>query len=115
MLYPEKYRINHPLVEHAFVIPYQGRDLFVIANIHVSNSGAIWEHVSVTLRKANRCPNWPEMCFVKDLFFGEDTQCIQFHPMKKEYINLHPYCLHIWKMPFEVENMLEQFKTEKFA
>lgn len=34
---------------------------------------------------------------VKDIFWGEDECVIQFHPHKSENINIHPYCLHIWK------------------
>lgn len=54
-----------------------------------------WEHVSVSL--PNRCPNWPEMCFVKDLFWTEDETVIQFHPPKADYVNNHAFCLHMWR------------------
>jgi hypothetical protein len=54
-----------------------------------------WEHVSVSL--PNRCPTWAEMCFVKNLFW-EDHECVvQFHPPRSEYVNLHPFCLHLWR------------------
>lgn len=60
----------------------------------------VWEHVSVSL--PNRCPNWAEMCFVKDLFW-EETECaMQLHVPKSEHINCHEYCLHLWK-PVRVE------------
>lgn len=54
-----------------------------------------WEHVSVSLE--NRCPNWPEMCFVKDLFWEDDEVVMQLHPAKSDYVNNHPYCLHLWR------------------
>jgi hypothetical protein len=54
-----------------------------------------WEHVSVSY--SNRCPTWEEMCFVKNLFWGEDETVVQFHPSKSEYVNNHPYCLHLWR------------------
>ena len=54
-----------------------------------------WQHVSVSL--TNRCPNWAEMSYVKDLFWGEDQTVLQFHPKKSEYSNNHPYVLHLWK------------------
>lgn len=54
-----------------------------------------WEHVSVSLR--HRCPNWPEMCFVKDLFWGPDEAVVQFHPPAADYINNHDFCLHLWR------------------
>lgn len=54
-----------------------------------------WEHVSVSTK--NRTPNWTEMCFVKDLFWAEDECVVQFHPPKSDYINYHPYVLHMWR------------------
>src|SRR4051812_7644158 len=42
-----------------------------------------WEHVSVSCK--NRCPNWKEMCFVKDLFWAEDEVVMQLHPAKRNY------------------------------
>jgi hypothetical protein len=54
-----------------------------------------WEHVSVSL--PNRTPNWPEMCFVKDLFWEDHEVVIQLHPAKSEWISNHPYCLHLWR------------------
>ena len=59
------------------------------------------EHVSVSL--PNRTPSWEEMCKIKDLFWGEEETVIQFHPPRSEYVNNHPYCLHLWKK--EGENM----------
>lgn len=54
-----------------------------------------WEHVSVSTKF--RIPTWVEMCFVKDLFWGEEETVIQFHPPKSEYVNQHPYVLHLWR------------------
>ena len=81
----------------AFSIPFNGRRLRVIVAPDISDDGTknIWEHVSVSLE--NRCPNWIEMCFIKDLFFEHEDVCLQFHPKKSEYVNNHQYCLHIWK------------------
>lgn len=59
-----------------------------------------WEHVSIST--ATRCPTWEEMCRVKDLFWGDDEAVLQFHPPKSEYVNNHPYCLHLWKPPYPV-------------
>jgi len=54
-----------------------------------------WEHVSVSTR--HRCPNWVEMCWIKDAFF-EETECVvQYHPPKADWVNNHPYCLHMWR------------------
>ena len=74
----------------AFSIPFEGRKLYVIAS-----SGLGWDHVSVSLQQ--RCPNWREMSFIKDLFWNESEVVMQLHVAKKDHINLHPYCLHLWK------------------
>lgn len=63
----------------------------------IASDGMGWEHVSATIINAQRCPTWREMCFIKDLFFNEDEVVVQYHPAKKDYINNHPYCLHLWK------------------
>lgn len=50
----------------------------------------------------NRCPKWNEMCIIKEMFFEDDEVVMQLHPKKEDYVNDHPYCLHLWK-PQEVE------------
>ena len=57
--------------------------------------GGGWEHVSVSL--PHRCLTWEEMCQVKDMFFMDDECVVQYHPPKSEYVNRHPYCLHLWR------------------
>jgi hypothetical protein len=59
-----------------------------------SEAGAHWDHVSVSAQ--GRCPTWEEMCFVKDAFFYPDEVAMQLHPVR-EYINNHPFCLHLWR------------------
>lgn len=59
--------------------------------------GETWEHVSVSTQR--RCPNWIEMSAVKDWFWNDDECVAQFHPPKSEYINNHPYTLHLWRHP----------------
>lgn len=54
-----------------------------------------WEHVSVAF--PGRCPTWEEMCVAKDVFWRENEACIQVHPEQSVYINIHNYCLHIWR------------------
>ena len=64
----------------------------------IASDGMNWEHVSVSL--PNRAPNWTEMCFVKSLFWDEEDTVIQYHPPKSVYVNVHSYCLHLWR-PFD--------------
>lgn len=79
-----------------FVIPGPcGRELRIIASSGDETVGVEWEHVSVSL--PNRCPNWPEMCLVKDLFWDAEETVMQLHPPKSRWINNHPFCLHMWR------------------
>lgn len=73
-----------------FKVFVSGRSFRVIA----SNGGG-WDHVSVS--RPNRCPMWEEMCAIKDMFFYPEERVVQYHPPHSEYVNLHPYCLHLWK------------------
>ena len=60
--------------------------------------GAGWEHCSVSITdRYKRCPSWEQMCFIKDSFWNDDGCCVEYHPAKKDYVNNHEYCLHIWK------------------
>jgi hypothetical protein len=54
-----------------------------------------WEHVSVSL--PNRCPTWAEMDRIKSLFWEDDDTVLQLHPPRRVWVNLHPYCLHLWR------------------
>ena len=105
---PEKFRARLPGsvqesnssygMNGVFIFSSKGINLFCL----VSDDGG-WEHVSVSIRSKNnrlikRCPTWEEMCIVKDLFWDEAEAVCQFHPQKKDYINKHEYCLHLWKM-----------------
>ncbi len=57
--------------------------------------GGDWDHVSVSF--PNRCPTWDEMCEVKKMFFYSEEIAWEYHPAESEYVNMHPYCLHIWR------------------
>ncbi len=73
-----------------FLIPYQFFAIRVIAS-----DGQGWEHGSVSL--SNRCPNWHDMFFIKDVFWDMEDVVIEYHPAKSEYVNRHENCLHLWR------------------
>lgn len=79
----------------AFWLPYDKRAksvrLFCIAS-----DGENWEHVSVSLNRP-RCPYWDEMVYVRHVFWGPEDIVIQLHPPESEYVNCHPYTLHLWR------------------
>ena len=84
----------------AFLIPHAGEQLKVIAS-----DGSDWEvvglappafeHVSVSLE--TRTPTWEEMEFVRSLFWKDEETVIQLHVPRRDHINFHPFCLHMWK------------------
>jgi hypothetical protein len=73
-----------------YIFKICGQKLRVIAS-----AGLGWDHISVSHKK--RCPTWHEMCRIKDIFFDDEDIVLQFHPPKKNYINIHPFCLHLWR------------------
>ena len=54
-----------------------------------------WEHVSAEFM-AKRLPTWNEMCFIKDMFWGEEEEVVQIHPRKSDYVNITD-ALHLWR------------------
>ena len=75
------------------IVGPMGRDLRILSSGPTPDTG--WEHVSVSVQ--NRPPNWAEMCRVKDLFWDDEEMVMQIHPPRSEYVNHHPFCLHLWK------------------
>lgn len=75
----------------AFGLKYNSYKIFCIASNKLG-----WEHVSVTINR-QRCPEWNIMAYIKNLFWDDEDTVIQFHPARSEYINSHPFCLHLWK------------------
>lgn len=73
--------------------PLDGLDLRIIAAV-----GLGWDHVSVS--RAERCPTWEEMDAVKREFFHDHETAMQLHVQPSHHINVHPYCLHLWRPLF---------------
>lgn len=75
----------------AFEFPFKGVILRAI-----SSDGLGWDHVSVSTNRM-RTPTWEEMAYIKDLFWEDEEVCWEYHPAKSQYVNCHPYTLHIWR------------------
>lgn len=91
-------RLPHPLTRE-YGDPYNGAALVTLESGEVVraifSNGEGWDHVSVSL--PDRCPTWGEMCEIKDMFFDAQDCVMQLHPPRSQYINRHPYCLHLWR------------------
>lgn len=77
----------------AFLMPGARQPLLQI----IASDGEGWEHVSVSVPGNHTTPSWEEMDFVKRLFW-DDTDCVaQLHVPRKDWVNFHPYTLHLWR------------------
>ena len=54
------------------------------------------KHISVS--RHDRYPSWEEILEVKEQLFG-DIDVAMIMPKKKDYVNAHPNCFHLWEMP----------------
>lgn len=72
--------------------------LYVIASVDDLQDGqgneSKWVHLSVS--RKDRLPSWDDLKGVKKMFLGDDKEAVQVFPKQKDYVNLHPYCLHLW-------------------
>ena len=77
----------------------------IILNVIATTSHG-WDHASVTVQVpgvlSRRCPTWEEMEFVRKILFRHDESVMQLHVPEKDHIDIHPYCLHLWR-PQDVE------------
>ena len=89
----------------AFIIPLtQEKNAKVAMVIAIDGRDTGWEHVSVYVQYQaskgkirRRTPNWGEMCFIKNSFWDEEECVVQYHPARSQYVNNHPFVLHMWK------------------
>lgn len=82
-----------------FVIPSGSSRLLAMVSCG-AGEGEGWDHVSVSVFGEKRCPTWDEMCRIKGLFWGDDEWVVQYHPAASDYVNVHKFCLHLWR-PFD--------------
>jgi hypothetical protein len=61
----------------------------------VCGDGEGWDHVSVSGR--DRVPTWDEMDRIKQIFFRDDEVVMQLHINDDRKVNVHRYCLHLWR------------------
>ena len=92
---PEKFRIKTGPLGSTKAYGNNGAFQLTVDLFAIASDGEGWEHVSVS--RKDRTPTWEEMCTVKNLFWEDEDVVIQFHPAKSQYINNHPYCLHLWR------------------
>jgi hypothetical protein len=69
--------------------------LKVIASVLEESDGRDWLHVSVS--RTQRLPSWKDLAYVKGLFIGAEHKAIQVFAPADEHVNIHPFCLHLFR------------------
>lgn len=69
--------------------------LRVIISGSTYDDGRRWLHLSVS--RSDRVPDWEDLKRVKSRFFGDETTAVQVFPPNSRWVNVHPYCLHLWR------------------
>jgi hypothetical protein len=66
----------------------------VILSDAVELDGKRWRHFSMA--RADRIPTWEELVAMKELFLGAESRALQVIAPRSEWVNIHPYCLHLF-------------------
>lgn len=53
-------------------------------------------HLSIST--ANASPSYKEIKKARYKFIPDDIYMAQIFPPKREFVNLHPYCHHLWEI-----------------
>lgn len=71
------------------------RGMYVIYSGEI-HEGRRWLHVSMSRR--SRLPSYEDVQRIRMAFIGDHVQTIMVWPSKDSgrYINIHPYCLHLY-------------------
>ena len=68
--------------------------LRVIVSASRERDGKRWLHASMS--RPNSLPSWGDVRDVKSVFVGDHRTAVQILPPESEYVNIHPYVLHLW-------------------
>ena len=88
---------NWRLIEQRFDgASYRSRTkLAVIISCCIEADDKHWVHLSISHR--DRLPTWSELVSAKELFLGKEALAIQVFPPRSQWVNDHPYCLHLYQ------------------
>ena len=88
---------SYPL--HAWEEPGRasGSALRVLADVKVETPHGQLLHVSMS--HPRHLPSWKELKQVRALFFPLDEDVLQVLPRAEDYVNDHPFCLHLFECP----------------
>jgi len=70
------------------------RGYAVLVSIDPLDDKKLWLHLSVS--RPDRLPSWDDLRETKNTLLGKEKVAIQLLPKESEYINAHPFTLHLW-------------------
>lgn len=67
-------------------------------NVLASRNEYGWEHVSVSTAPGKKLPSWEDLKKIKDCFWDKEEDVIHWIPKESSFVNVHPNCMHLWKI-----------------
>lgn len=68
-----------------------GMSVIISGELHESKK---WAHLSFA--RKTRLPSYADMIRVKHVFLGDDKKALMVLPGIDEWVNIHPFCLHLY-------------------
>lgn len=62
---------------------------------HGRTDRLLW-HLSIS--HPDRYPSWDEICDARYSLLPDDVTMAQVLPPRRQYVNLHPNCFHLWEI-----------------
>jgi hypothetical protein len=63
--------------------------------ILISKDAGLW-HMSIS--RSDRSPSYDEIKKARYMFLPNEITVAQLFPPKEEFVNLHPFCHHLWEI-----------------
>lgn len=73
---------------------YMRRDGMTVITEVAEYQKRLWLHVSCA--HPDRLPSWADLREAKTVFCGPKRLALSIMPSEAEYVNIHPYVLHLW-------------------
>lgn len=82
------------LDDYANAAKFIRRDGMTVISEVAAYQNRLWLHVSCA--HPDKLPSWADLREVKTVFIGPKRLALSIMPSEAEYVNVHPYCLHLW-------------------
>lgn len=70
-----------------------------IVSAGVEDTGQWGPLLHASFSYGDHMPSWEDVKLVREALFPLDMDTAMILPREKDYVNVHPYCLHIWQIP----------------